>query len=89
MLYTLFNLILDSGCFPKNWSEGIIISIYKKGDSNITDNYRGITLVSCISKIFTSILNDRLLKWSQQYNVKFDAQFGLRPGYGTTDAVFA
>ena len=50
-------------------------------------NY-GITLVSCLSKIFTSILNERLKNWSENYDIISDAQFGFKAGNSTTDAIF-
>ena len=53
----LFNLILDSSVIPTNWCLGIIMPLYKnKGSVNDPDNYRGtgITLLSCLSKLFTS-----------------------------------
>jgi hypothetical protein len=40
-------------------------------------------------KIFTSVLNNGLLKWSEENNIVSDAQFGFKPGFGTTDAIFA
>lgn len=42
------------------------------------DKYRRITLVSGLSKIFASLLNDRLRNWSKAYNVTSDAQFGFK-----------
>ena len=49
----LFNLIFDSGCYPVAWAEGLIIPIYKKkGSRNDANNYRGITLISCMAKFF-------------------------------------
>ena len=45
-------------------------------------------LVSCMGKLFTSILNKRLLKWDKDNSVITDAQFGFRPGLGTVDAIF-
>ena len=50
-------------------------------------NYRGISLVSHVGKLFKSLINTRL--WSEEHNVLTDAQFGFRPGFGTTDAIFA
>ena len=70
------------------WSQGIIVPVYKKGDVNNPDNYRGITLLSHMSKLFTSILNKRLLSWSDLNSVVTDAQFGFKPGSGTRDAIF-
>ena len=51
----IFNAILNSGVFPSLWSEGILVPLFKKNDPNDVNNYRGITLVSCFSKIFTGI----------------------------------
>ena len=46
----LFNALLDSGCFPDTWTEGIIVSLFKKCGENDANNFRGVTLVSCLSK---------------------------------------
>ena len=45
--------------------------------------------MSCMLKIFASILNDRLIKWSNVNSILTDAQFGFRTGLGTVDAIFA
>jgi exonuclease III len=85
----LFNIILETGYTPEIWSEGIIVPLHKKGDVGNVNNYRGITLLSHMSKLFTSTLNKRLINWSNKYNVITDAQLGFKPGFGTTDAIFA
>ena len=49
MLTQIFNVVLLSGHIPHDWLIGIINPIYKdKGDINAADNYRGITLLSCL-----------------------------------------
>ena len=53
------------------------------------ENYRSMSLVSHIGKLFTSTINTRLMKWSEDNSVLTDAQFGFRPGYGTHDAISA
>ena len=83
-LADIFNAILNSGVFPSQWSEGIIVPLYN--DPNDVNNYRGITLVSCFSKIFTGVLNNRLKNWVEDYNVL--SEFGFRKGRSTTDAYF-
>ena len=87
-LVDLFNAILDSGYFPEKWTEGIIIPVFKKGNPDDANNYRGITLVSCLSKLFTGILNKRIIDWAEENNVISDSQFGFRRGRSTTDAIF-
>ena len=63
----LFNLIFDSGCYPVAWAEGLIIPIYKKkGSRNDANNYRGITLISCMANFFSIVLNNRLKVISDQ-----------------------
>lgn len=87
-LVDLFNAILLSGVFPSQWSEGSIVPLFKKNDPNDVNNYRGITLVSCFSKIFTGVLNNRLSNWAENNDVVSDSQFGFRKGCSTTDAIF-
>ena len=63
----LFNLILNTGKIPNSWSEGIILPIYKnKGSVSEPSSYRPITLVSCLGKTFTAILNNRLSQLSDE-----------------------
>ena len=87
-LLKLFNCVFLSGFFPESWSKGCIVPIFKKGDVNDPINYRGITLISCLGKLFTSILNRRLLEWDKTHDIITDAQFGFRPGNSTIDAIF-
>ena len=57
----LFNKILDEGTIPEEWLIGIIMPIYKKkGCPREPGNYRGITLLSFMGKLFTSIIDKRL-----------------------------
>jgi len=85
----LFNAALDSGCFPDVWSEGIVIPLFKKGDRKNVVNYRCITLLSCLSMLFTTVINKRISSYCYKYNTVSDAQFGFRKGSSTTDATFA
>lgn len=82
----LFNLILDSGEVPHDWTLGMIIPIYKnKGAVDDCTNYRGITLLSCLGKLFTNILNDRLTYFSDSTNLIHENQAGFRASYSTMD----
>ena len=54
-LKKLFNLVLDSGYYPENWNYGVIYTIYKLGPKYGPSNYRGITLTSCLRKLFSTL----------------------------------
>ena len=85
----LFNKIFDSGCFPSEWLCGEIIPLYKnKGDATDPKNYRPITLLSCLGKLFPSILNERLNTYSDEVNLILENQAGFRKDHGTIDHIF-
>ena len=77
-LVDIFSCILNSGHISDNGSDGTVIPIFKKNDPNEIHNCRGITLVSCFSKVFTGILNKRIIDWVVTNDVISDAQFGFR-----------
>ena len=87
-LVDVFNAILNSGFFSESVVRCYHCSAFKKNIPNDVNNYRGITLVSCFSKIFTGVLNNRLNKWAESNDVLSDSQFGFRKGRSTTDAIF-
>ena len=58
------------------------------GDLKEPSNYRPIVLVSVLSKLFTSILTDRLLSWSEDEDTLTDNQVGSPSGKSTIDAIF-
>ena len=62
--------------------------LHKKGNIENVENYRGITLLSVVGKLFTNILNTRLNEWAEQYQVYVEAQAGFRKGMGTLDNIF-
>ena len=90
VLKLFFNIILDSGIFPDVWSKGVILPLYKnKGDVNDPDNYRGITILSCFGKLFTSVLNNRLNDFLESNNILCEEQAGFRKHYSTVDHIFS
>ena len=65
-----------------------IISLFKKGDVNNPNNYRGISLCDVTSKIYSSIINTRLQKWIEENNCTGEHQAGFKKNYSTVDHVF-
>ena len=58
-----FNKILKSGVVPDDWALPIHRPLYKKGDKKDPNNYRGISLASCLCKLFTSLITERIESW--------------------------
>lgn len=84
-LTELFNLIIETGETPAQWSESDIILIYKKGDPNDIGNYRPISLLPTIYKLFSSIINKRInLTLQTRQPIE---QAGFRKGYSTIDHI--
>ena len=84
----MFNHLYNLGVLPDEWSKGLIVPIYKKGDTQRPANYRPITLLSSLCKLYTSILCRRITEWATANYVFTEAQFGFRPTYSTVDACF-
>ena len=85
----LFNIVLQKGIIPSDWCVGLIMPLYKnKGSPNDPDNYRGITLLSCIGKLFTAAINYRLTNYLEHSGAIGDEQAGFRAGYSTVDHIF-
>ena len=89
LLTDLFQQLFENSTFPSEWRKSIIVPVHKKGDINSCDNYRPISLTSLVSKIFTSIMNKRLIAFSDACNIIPEEQAGFREGYCTIDHMFS
>ncbi|KAG1229190.1 hypothetical protein G6F35_002156 [Rhizopus arrhizus] len=61
LILRVFNDALSGSLFPKSWLETCICLLPKKGDLSLLKNWRPITLINCDAKIFTRLLNSRLV----------------------------
>ncbi len=85
-LTVLFNQILSTGDYPSSWSVGMIKPISKHGgDRSDPNNYRGITLLNVMGKLFSTIIYSRLEWWAETNEVLNDTQFGFRKNRRTTE----
>ena len=84
----LFNTILNTGTFPELWTKALISPIHKKGSYNDVNNFRGISLLCTLSKIFTKVLNNRLVLWAESCNKIDEGQCAYRKGRSTFDHIF-
>jgi hypothetical protein len=82
-----FNTILKPAPVPPaSWKESVVKVLYKKGDPKKPDNYRPITLLKILYKLFSRMLGGRMkdtLDRAQSHD-----QAGFRAGYGVDDHLF-
>ena len=83
----LFNLVLKTGIFPSEWCEGLITPIFKSDNKLDCNNYRGISVSSCLGKFFCIILNERLYTFISDNNTLHPSQIGFLPGHRTADHI--
>ena len=86
-LTSLFNKIYESGTIPDDWLVSTFIIIPKKPNPKSCEDYRTISLMSHILKIFLKIIHARLYKRCEDQ--MGESQFGFRNGIGTREALFA
>ena len=72
---------------PQTWCGGLITPIYKSGGRSDPANYRGICVLSCLGKLFCSILNQRLLEHVNSHNILHNSQIRFLPKNRTADHV--
>ena len=82
------NALFDRGIYPDRWNESIILPLYKKGNRSEPGNYRGISLCNVGSKVYSSIINNRLQQWATENNVTGEHQAGFKKNYSTIDHMF-
>ena len=87
-LLKLCNLIVEANIVPFDWCMGLISPIFKSDDKLNPDNYRGICVISCLSKIFLLILNDRLSYFLNTHDIINKSQTGFQRNNRSTDHIF-
>ena len=84
-LVQLFRLCLSTKTFPSCWKFALVQPVPKKGDRSQVSNYRPIALISCLSKVFETILNQKIQKHLIKHDLLSDRQYGFRKGRSTGD----
>ena len=91
LLYRYFRLCFENTCTPSVWLKAIITPIPKNAmnDPNLPLSYRGISLLSCIGKVYSSLLNNRLSKFLDMTGKMSDEQNGFRCKRSCEDHIYS
>ena len=90
LIHTLFEKCFESGILPDTWSESVIKPIPKNktNDPRIPLNYRGISLIPTMCKLFSMVLNNRLTKVIESLDMVRDEQNGFRKTRACIDHLY-
>lgn len=88
LLTILYNNCVDQATIPDNFKIAKIIPIHKKGDKQDSNNYRPISLLPAISKIFEKIIYNKLIVFIEKNSILSDHQYAFRKNLSTESALF-
>ena len=79
ILGELFNKCLNKSCFPDCWKVSSVVPVFKNvGERPTTKNYRPVSLLSVVSKVFEKLLNNRIVDHLEKCCLFSDFQYGFR-----------
>ena len=87
LLVHIINTSLQTGIFPDNLKIANIIPLFKAGKANLFTNYRPVSLLTAVSKVFEKVFYIRLYRFLMKYNILYDFQFGFRKDHSTALAL--
>ena len=86
ILSHIFNMCLQESVFPECWKVSSVVPVFKNsGDQSDPKNYRPISLLSVVSKLFERLINNRLVQHLEATNLFTDFQYGFRSARSTAD----
>ena len=89
-LKEIINISFATGTYPDKLKLAKVIPIFKlKGDALLVSNYRPISLLSNINKIFEKLVYSRVYSFLNLYNCIYELQFGFRAKHSTNNALFS
>ena len=88
ILAKLFNKCLKESCFPDCWKVSSVVPVFKNvGERSTAKNYRPVSLLSVVSKVFEKLVNNRIVDHLEKCGLFSDFQNGFRSSQSTADLV--
>ena len=89
LLTRFLNCCFCAGALPACISSALVTPIHKKGCTLDAANYRPIAVGEPLYRLYTIILNRRLVGWSEEHQLRSPVQAGFRPGQSPIHHLFA
>ena len=83
----LFNHCIQVGIFPDEFKIAIVTPLFKKGDNSSCDNYRGISVLPPLAKVFERILSEQITVYFNDRKLFGDSQQGFRANHSCETAL--
>ena len=77
------NLSLQEGTFPDGMNIAYVLPLFKSDDPEIFNNYRPVSVLCSLSKVFERVMYNRVIDYLNKYRILFSYQFGFRKCHST------
>ena len=74
----IYNLSMETGVFPDNWKEARVAPIFKGGNADDRSNYRPISVLPVVSRLFDKLIYDQFYKYLVSNKHLYSDQYGFR-----------
>ena len=82
-----FNQSISEGVFPDDWKSARVAPLFKQGDRDDLNNYRPISVISVVAKVFERIIYDQVYVYLEEHNIICKHQSGFRGSHSTVTAL--
>ena len=83
----IFNQLISQGIFPDDWKCTRVTPLFKLGDRNDVNNYRPISVISVVAKVFERIVYDQLYAYLEEHSFICKYRSGFRATHSTVPAL--
>ena len=87
-LSKFFNKCVSLGVYPNLMKVAQVLPIHKNGSKSECGNYRPISILSQLNKIFEKLINKRLYNFLEKYKILSDHQYAFRKNKSTSHAIY-
>ena len=84
----LYNLGIANGLYPDPLKVGRVVPVFKAGEKTKVNNYRPISILTTINKIFEILTYKRMMVFAERHKILSHLQYGFMKGRSTTQAIF-